>query len=100
MTFRVGQKVVCISGPISNDGGYGDEKQPEIGRVYTIRCMETWDGILCVSLVEIINPIHSYLQAVGELVFVASRFRPVVSRKTDISIFKRMLTPSQKELAQ
>jgi len=81
--FHVGQKVVCIN----------DENtvSVEVGKVYTIKTLidcdlptrvGTWEGGL--TLVEASpNP--------GTIGFARSRFRPVVTRKTDISIFTSML---------
>lgn len=83
MTFRVGQKVVCVdaSGVIS-------AKPLSVGPVYTIR--ELFDDPTYghgVILEEIINGISLR----GEFGYRSSRFRPVVDRKTDISIFTKML---------
>jgi hypothetical protein len=88
MTFRVGQKVVCV-----NDNGRSLRPSWEIlpvrGETYTIRCIEG----RAVRLAEIINDPFPYSEGLGELKFLASRFRPIVERKTDISIFTKMLTP-------
>jgi hypothetical protein len=47
---------------------------------------------------EIKNPVLRYTDGdVGEIPFAAFRFRPVVERKTDISIFTAMLKPSKVE---
>lgn len=95
MIFRVGQKVVCIRGPLVS--GVEDRPQPIIGQVYTVRCstprIEKWSewhrrhggGIY---LNEIVSPIHSDGCECG---FLACRFRPVVERKTDISCFTEIL---------
>ena len=102
MNFHVGQKVVCV-----------DDKIPcrslANGSIYTIR----WFGLhvdphfgtnLCVRLAEI-NPrpeeselLKDYPEALADVPYYASRFRPLVTRKTDISIFKRMLTPNQEKV--
>ena len=84
MTFRVGQKVVCVNP--CND--------LVRGRVYTILktgvCFH--DGknrsIVLVDQTRFGAPS-------GRLPFFAERFRPVVERKTDISIFTQMLKPSK-----
>ncbi len=89
MTFRVGQKVVCVDDkPLGNEG-YRAHGIYE-GSVYTIRHIElcpvkNQTGVL---LVEIINPTHLILG--GECLFRASRFRPVVERKTSIEIFHQI----------
>jgi hypothetical protein len=88
MTFRVGQKVVCIdaSGGALNWGG---KRRPVLGAVYTVRSVyrqeDEPEGIL---LEEIINQLHPCGDEYG---FRARRFRPIVERKTDISIFTAML---------
>jgi len=68
---------------------------PKRGQVYTIRDITIGhlsDGdVVCLRFKEIRN---SYRHAVfdgGEFAFAARNFRPVQSRKTDISIFKVML---------
>ncbi len=103
--FRVGQKVVCISGPIEAARGYNQEVQPAIGHVYTIRSIDDFDdapphmphfgvGLL---LEEITCPVHS---GFGLECSFSSRFRPIVERKTDISIFTEMLTPSPQRVRE
>jgi hypothetical protein len=86
MTFRVGQKVVCIS-----------EDKTRIlrrGRIYTIASIrwigadETNDPGLGVTVEE--TPTKEDDEWFAE--FRAERFRPIVERKTDISIFTKMLT--------
>lgn len=97
MTFRVGMKVVCIKAGVSSThaplcvgsvyhiraiGDYGDPAGPwvKLREVKNVTCRAVlWDG----------RTVHE------ELVYSASRFRPVQERKTDISIFTAMLNPSQ-----
>lgn len=86
--FRVGQKVVCVdaSGAAS----------PFIikGGIYTIagfdarRASNSDRPGLFLAEVDSTDRGRYY----GS--FLANRFRPVVERKTDISIFKAMLNPS------
>jgi hypothetical protein len=81
MTFRVGQKVVCVD----------DEAQPcnrgytpvVKGDIYTIRDAFDWFGLDGIRLEEIKNPHDRGYQA--------RRFRPVVERKTDISFAHEIL---------
>jgi hypothetical protein len=56
------------------------------GRVYTISGIGTWNGRLHVDVAEVerVDP---------GLGWRADRFRPIVERKTDISIFTAMLRP-------
>jgi len=100
--FRVGQKVVCIETWSLNGTGYGDEIGPIEGKIYTIRSIGVgfnshYPDRLQVRLVEISNESRLYGgdRAKYEPAFGAYRFRPVVERKTDISIFKAMLTPKR-----
>lgn len=94
MTFRVGQKICCV-----DDGGWkcslrNVPNRPVRGRIYTIRSFYKEDSIY---LEEILNPSDAKWKngEIGEGCFWTRRFRPIVSRKTDISIFTRMLNPSQ-----
>lgn len=98
MRFHVGQKVVCVDDdPEGHPGLF-----PVAGQIYTIR----WVGMFfnpwfktnkfCVHLIEINRPAGNLTRCV--VPYRASRFRPVVERKTDISIFTEMLGP-QRELS-
>lgn len=96
--FRVGQKVVCVYVPwpelaFELSAAFG-VKLPEANKIYTIRWIGTAsDGLTYVRLVEIVNPVvgvEGFLR--GECRFGVRRFRPIVTRNTDITIFKAMLT--------
>lgn len=86
--FRVGQKVVCIKGAERSPytiGGWC----PKTGGVYTVRGV--YDGPL-----YLVIHLEEYRHPDGDMHGVehgwdATRFRPVVERKTDIEIFRRML---------
>lgn len=84
MTFRVGQRVVCVN---ANDWlDEEDEVFPLHGEVYTIRDIIPYaDGICGLLLCEIVNRPQEYDMGFLECTFLASRFRPIVDRKTDIS---------------
>lgn len=88
MAFRVGQKVVCVD--VSNDDGkqwIGDDT-PVVGEIYTVSAVGlTERGKYGIQLVELRRPRRWGYQA--------RRFRPVVERKTDISIFTAMLKPER-----
>jgi len=99
--LRAGQKVVMF-----RDFGHGARLRAELdgvvlpvkGPIYTVRELDpdTSNGFACIRLVEIINGPH-----VGDGIepsFEAALFRPVVERKTDISVFRAMLTPSKKKV--
>jgi hypothetical protein len=92
--FRVGQKVVCVDASDDIPGtSIWKADAPIEGEVYTVlkvgasRC----DGVPALLLLEIKNT------AIWDFSYRASRFRPIVERKTDISIFTAMLNPSRKE---
>jgi hypothetical protein len=99
MTFRVGQKVVCIKGHY-NPPASGGVKE---GNIYTIRELGlTQDGAPGVRVHEI--ALSSGHREIGNIsgkpfkdVFMReNRFRPIVSRKTDISALKALLVPGAK----
>jgi hypothetical protein len=89
--FVVGQKVVCVDAD-PGDGyiGWADDGPVE-GHVYTITSVHDHDGDLVVWLAEIErHPMARRLWG-EECGYAACRFRPVVTRKTDISIFTAIL---------
>lgn len=101
--FRVGQKVVCIN---DADGEshwlvptVGDMDGLTRGCVYTVREIYfdvVWAKTL-VRLEEIRRPPCLLDGQPFECGFYPERFRPVVDRKTDISIFTAMLTDTKVE---
>ena len=90
MAFRVGQKVVCVNA--ANIFAPGSAPLVE-DAIYTVRSIERRSGGEGVALVEIIGEPWDG-GGFPEVMFHTHRFRPVVERKTDISIFTKMLTPS------
>ena len=95
LDWKVGDKVVCVSVP--DDRGWGHQL-PEIRRIYTIREIGVGlGGDVVVKLAEIHNPRRTYNSTkfgrtvTGEVCFGARHFRPVQTRKTDISQFTAML---------
>lgn len=93
LDWHVVMQVVCID-------DYVDPEQPPhpvpaIGAVCTLeRIYVAHDGEVMVELVEFPSPETEDWYA-G---FVAKDFRPLVQRKTDISIFTRMLNPSKQRV--
>jgi hypothetical protein len=89
MAFRVGQKVTLANDLpwLVNKG----ECVPVFGTIYTIR--EFWEagGRTGLRFDEIHNEPRTYAEGFFEVAFNIVRFRPVVSRPTDISIFTRIL---------
>lgn len=86
MTFRVGQKVVCVDAAGASPG------RLVLNEIYTVkgvaRCPGNWRGKPgpWISLTLYETEAAECFNG-----FCAQRFRPVVSRPTDISIFTKML---------
>lgn len=96
LDWHVGMKVVCVD-PLYT---WSEGSELEKGRVYTIRAIGPWvrnsDPSVSLSVGVWLAEIHDrsepdFLED-GDIPFRASRFRPVKTRKTDISIFTAMLT--------
>ena len=89
--FYVGQKVVCIKRGLwmkNTNTCLAPGPHPVYGQIYTVSdIMLARDGTPVIRLVEIgsVRP------------FAASRFRPAVEKPCDISVFTKMLTPTEKE---
>lgn len=101
--FHVGQKVVCVDGEFN---GYFHDVSilPVEGCVYTIRSIELMTALTgeqspIIRLVEVVNAIMPWEIGDAEIGFVPRRFRPVVERKTDISIFTAMLNKTPEQVA-
>jgi len=95
MTFRVGQKVVCVDATFI---GRTPPNLPRLNGIYTLRDSFSADGWTWWRLVEIVNPpsaVYGGRYGIMEPAFAPSRFRPVVSRQTSIEIFTAMLNPSK-----
>jgi hypothetical protein len=103
MMFHVGQKVVCVE-----DGTdsltrfrkwlhpYPPCIEPIRGRIYTI-CNIRWredvpNRPYTIELLEAPSPADNYWSAGWD----SECFRPLTKRKTDISIFKKILDDAQK----
>jgi hypothetical protein len=97
--FRVGQKVLCINDQWNeyhaNIARRLGVTLPVLGGIYTIRAIEIRPQRGDLYFVEIVNPIIEYDIGRAEQGFHVARFRPVVERKTDISVFRAMLNPSK-----
>jgi hypothetical protein len=92
--FHVGQKVVCIHGcPSSNPLPHCVK-----GKIYTVANVYIIDDLTMIELFEL--PFPGLVDADGEWMpgFVAECFRPVVERKTDISIFTAMLNKKPEQV--
>lgn len=94
--FVVGQKVVCVNA-MTNDSKV---KLPELvaGNIYIIRkvAVQSIPGIFPEELSVWVEGVAREIVLCGTVVcddfgFRPDRFRPVVTRKTDISIFNNMV---------
>lgn len=90
MTYRAGQKVVCIDAV--------GAPPLELNGVYTVKAVKgpitgRWRGAIvnCTVL-----HLHEAIHDPGFCGFHISRFRPAVQRPTDISEFIKMLNPKAK----
>lgn len=99
--FRVGQKVVCVDAESNGKYvpcGFGTPLNNnmhglKLGSIYTIRELDDVFGVAICRLEEIRRDYEPILG--NESGFALERFRPIVERKTDISIFTAMLKPSR-----
>ena len=100
MTFRVGQKVVCVKAgmlPGQERMIWDPGEELEEGKIYTIHSTffsETF-GIALVRLAETKRSARTKLKW-GHDGYGAMRFRPAVERKTDISVLQALLVPGAK----
>jgi hypothetical protein len=108
--FHIGQKVTPIGRQLSESETLNFNAAlkhgvvfPKKGEVYTVReatvvTRSTGEEVLVLRLCEIHNKRMKFTNGkIGEIGFNADCFRPVVERKSDISIFKAMLNPSRVE---
>lgn len=97
--FHVGQRIVLAKEYDDFDhirAMLQGDVLPVTGVVYTVREIEPEpvDGLWYIRLVEIKNdPLPFDFER--ESAFNSARFRPVVERKTDISVFTAMLNTSK-----
>lgn len=90
MTFRVGQKVVCIR---ASAGILYGETDAVVGHIYTVRGFFHFGDVAGIHLEEITNPPMDCSSGYHERYLACSRFRPLVERKPDISELKALLVP-------
>lgn len=97
MTFHIGQKVVCINDEWYHPPSPFAISKPRLGVVYRIRAIEHCliADATYLLLDEVINPIVPGFR--NEPDFLATCFRPIVEKKTDISVFTAMLNQKQRE---
>lgn len=89
--FYIGQKVVCIRDwPPHQHRRY---LCPTKGSIYTVRALQDIGTAPSMYLVEIRNSPYVFINVPYpiEPAWIRSAFRPLVERKTDISLFTAML---------
>ncbi len=94
--FRIGQKIVCVDAANRKFGGI-----PLVeGKIYTIRGFcENIHGEIGLLLEEV-KASYPPLENGQERGFYQNRFRPVVERKTDISVSTKMLKTERTSASQ
>lgn len=87
--FRIGQRVICV-----NDRGEGRGALRR-GEIYTVTalCPPGPDGEPGLRIAEALSPPERFRYG-SDKGWRVTRFRPIVERKTDISIFTEMLSPT------
>lgn len=86
--FHVGQKVVCVdASPDLN----GEPTPAALNTVYTVDGIDAC-GPHCCGLILAEVPLH-----LGRWSHCSMRFRPIVERKTDISVFHKILRKSARK---
>jgi hypothetical protein len=104
-SWHVGMKVVCIA--CRPDGAPADAFYPEIDRIYTLREIRDdapwrYGKTKVVVLLNELDNSH-FVGRAGYWVepgFDPRGFRPVQTRKTDISVFEKMLRPIDAKLKE
>jgi hypothetical protein len=97
MAFLRGQKIVCIKVGEWTDQGQL-EQWPVYGEIYTVRGYDPYYNCgpdAGIWLEEVINSERHAREGFSEPSFWVARFRPLVKRKTDISVFEKMLNPDK-----
>lgn len=85
MSFRVGQRVECIRAYDNR----GRDFVAKVGGKYTVAALtECCPGCVGLFFQEITNGYG--------IAWCSNNFRPIVDRKTDISVFTAMLTPNRR----
>lgn len=92
--FVVGQRVCCV-----DDSRHPHcSAMPVQGRAYTIRALpRTSRGMVGIYLEEITNPIYPYADGDFEPAFRSNRFRPLVTKQTDISFAHEILRKTSRK---
>jgi len=93
--FVVGQKVVCVYDHFYTEDceilGISGFQLPALGEILVIRDILLDEIFQSPSLLfeGLTNPLHPYFKC--EFGFTPRAFRPLVEKKTDISVFQKVL---------
>lgn len=102
MTFHVGQKVVFVGGDRTGPNVIRIPGCLKKGDVYTVREIDPiyipYFGHPGIRVEEFIAPSVMWRGRMVEACRTSDAFRPLIERKTDISIFTEMLTPKVRAL--
>jgi len=85
--FDIGQKVICINNNLDNgDDWYGPKLV--LNKIYTVRdyVPDPYNEYICIRLVELIRD-----KGCDHVGFRINRFAPINDKKTDISVFEKIL---------
>ena len=103
MSFKIGQEIVCICGDWTGGMDRRDvdwvalqhhfPNLPQKGKHYHVRGYDetVQDNQTFIFLEEVMNPVRP---GWTEGSFCADCFRPLIERKTDITVFTKLLTPT------
>ena len=91
--------MVCIGDKFSNEPTWraAIHTYPKLHGIYTIRDICNREGLIGLMFEEIWHPPALFCMGWVEPAFHIRNFRPV--RKSNIDIFKKMLVPKSRELA-
>jgi len=98
--FVVGQRVVCMNDHFAPKGlahlrAWSEPCLPAKDQVYTVRKIEAFDDATYLFFTEIVNPVIPFQHGMWEQGFDHRRFRPLTERKSDISVFTKMLNQTK-----
>ncbi|MHA6684469.1 hypothetical protein [Mesorhizobium sp. A556] len=101
LDWKAGDKVVCVKRIVADV--WAGEILPLVGAVYTIReiAVSVTDGqeSVGIRLKEVVNAPRQYSNAFAEALWPIQAFRPVQTRKSDISIFTAMLHGAKRSVS-
>ncbi len=96
-TFVVGQKVVCVDNLPRITRSWAANSRPILGATYTVAQVGLAPHPLDSSMPVVWLEEISNQSNLSRGSYLASRFRPLVTTKTDISLFQKILEEASKE---